>query len=171
MGNGIAKLLERALPQGAQTAENVARIRPAFLDYYEKHLTDFTRPYAGITDVLHALCARGIKPAVASNKYQYATEEIIRHFFGEIPFAAVLGQREGVPVKPDPQIVHEILARTGETQNTCRYVGDSETDMQTAKNAGVPVCAVTWGFRPQAELARFTPDFWAHRPQDILEIF
>ena len=170
VGNGIGKLLERALPQGAQTPQNVEKLRPAFLAYYDAHLTDFTRPYAGIEELLKNLCARGIKLAVASNKYQRATEKLITHFFADIPFAAVLGQRDHVPSKPDAHVVREILALSHETRETCWYVGDSQVDMQTAKNAGVRVCAVTWGFRTKEELAVYAPDFYVDTPADILPL-
>ena len=170
VGNGIGKLLERALPQGAQTPQNAAKLRPAFLAYYDAHLTDFTRPYAGIEELLKNLCARGIKLAVASNKYQRATEKLITHFFGDTPFVAVLGQRENIPSKPDAHVVREILSLSRETRETCWYVGDSQVDMQTAKNAGVRVCAVTWGFRTKEELAVYAPDFYADTPSDILRL-
>ena len=170
VGNGITKLLERALPEGEQTAQNVEKIRPFFLDYYDNHLADFTRPYVGIYDLLKTLSARGIKLAVASNKYQAATEKLINRFFDGISFAAVLGQRENVPTKPDPFVVREILSASGETEQTCLFVGDSQVDMQTAHNSGVHVCAVTWGFRTREELAAFRPDFTADSPDDILRI-
>jgi len=168
VGNGIMKLLERALPDGEQTAQNVARIRPAFFSYYDAHLTDFTRPYTGIAQLLKQLCARGIKLAVASNKYQSATEKLIKHFFAGISFTAVLGQRENVPIKPDAQVVREILSLAGETEKTCLYIGDSDVDMQTARNAGVRACAVTWGFRKREVLEKYNPDFYADIPADIL---
>ena len=170
VGNGITKLLERALPTGEQTAENIAKIRPAFFAYYNAHLTDFTRPYQDIVPLLGALAKRGVKLAVASNKYQYATEKLITHFFAGIPFAAVLGQRENVPVKPDAHIVREILAAAHETEQTCLYIGDSEVDMQTARNAGVRVCAVTWGFREKEILQAYRPDFIVSRPLEILAL-
>jgi phosphoglycolate phosphatase len=169
VGNGITKLLERALPEGQQTAQNVAKIRPAFLSYYDDHLADFTRPYPSIEALLHALSERGVKLAVASNKYQRATEKLVSRFFAAIPFAAVLGQRENIPVKPDAHIVREILSAAGETEKTCLYIGDSEVDMQTAHHAGVRVCAVTWGFRQREVLEKYTPDCWADCPSEILK--
>lgn len=170
VGNGIGKLLERALPPGEQTPQNVENLRPTFLAYYGEHLTDFTRPYAGIKELLKNLAARGIKLAVASNKYQRATEKLITHFFGDTPFVAVLGQRENVPIKPNAHVVREILSLSHETRETCLYVGDSQVDMQTAKNAGVRVCAVTWGFRTKEELAVYSPDFYADTPAEILHL-
>lgn len=171
VGNGITKLLERALPQGQQSPENIARIRPFFFSYYDAHITDFTRPYAGINELLHALAARGVKLAVASNKYQEGTEKLIKHFFAHTPFVSVLGQRENVPVKPDAYVVREILSLARETEKNCLYIGDSDVDIQTAHNAGVRVCAVTWGFRTREMLEKYHPDFFADKPADILRLF
>ncbi len=170
VGTGVRKLLERALPYGQQTPAHVARMKDAFFAYYDVHLTDFTRPYNGIVQMLCALQARGIKVAVASNKYQRATERLVQHFFPSIAFAAVLGQREGVPTKPHPQMVFDCLARANESMSTTLYVGDSDVDMQTAQNAGVKACGVTWGFRSRDVLAAFHPAYLVDTPHQILEI-
>ena len=170
VGNGVNKLLERALPDGHKTAREVEKIRPAFFAYYDAHLTDVTRPYPGIPEVVSRLAGRGVKLAVASNKYQSATEKLVKHFFPQIPFAAVLGQRERIAVKPNPAIVEEILWLSGVSQEETLYVGDSDVDMQTAQNAGVRVCAVTWGFRSREELAAFKPDFITDNPAEIADM-
>ena len=170
VGNGVSKLLERALPHGQQTPENMLRMKTAFFAYYDVHLADFTQPYCGVPELLRALHARGVKLAVASNKYQRAAERLISHFFPSVSFAAVLGQREGVPVKPHPQIVQDILAAAGQTPAKALYVGDSDVDMQTAQNAGVKACGVTWGFRPRELLAAYQPAYLVDTPHQILEI-
>lgn len=170
VGNGVDKLLERALAEPVRTPENIARMRGAFLRYYDDHLADHTHPYSSMRGILSALAARGVKLAVASNKYQSATERLIRHFFPQIPFAAVLGQRDNVPVKPHPQIVQDILAVTGETKENCWYVGDSEVDMQTAQNAGVKACAVTWGFKPREVLVACKPQRLIDTPQELVNL-
>lgn len=170
VGNGVSKLLQRALPAGEDTIEQVDRLRKDFVNYYDRHLWDSTFAYAGIEEVLNFCHARAIKLAVASNKYQHATQRLVTHFFASTPFAAVLGQREGIPVKPHPQIVYDILHRTQETAAGCLYVGDSPVDVQTAQNAGVRVCAVTWGFCPQAELAKCRPDYLLHTPPQLAEV-
>ncbi len=167
VGNGVNKLLERALPPEHKTASDLEKIRPAFFDYYDHHLTDFTKPYPGMPELLQTLQNRGIQLAVASNKYQSATERLVKHFFPQISFVAVLGQREGIPVKPDPAIVNEILLLSGAGREFTLYVGDSDVDMQTAKNAGVRVCGVTWGFRTRDVLAAYRPDFLADSPEQI----
>ncbi len=168
VGNGVTKLLERALPSGQQTPANVARLKQSFFTYYNTHLTDFTRPYPGIVEVLSALQTRGVKLAVASNKYQTATERLIQHFFPKILFVSVWGQRESIPLKPHPQVVQSIMATAGETVAHTLYVGDSEVDMQTAQNAGVKACGVTWGFRSREALAAFYPDYLIDTPRQLL---
>ncbi len=170
VGNGINKLFERALPAVARTPENILRVRELFVPYYNAHGTDLTRPYEGICTVLDQLQQRGLKLAVASNKYQEATRELVAHYFPQIPFSAVLGQREGLPTKPNPLFVQEIFTQTGVSAPDTLYVGDSEVDMQTARNAGVDACAVTWGFRTEQELASFTPAYMVHAPYEILQI-
>lgn len=167
VGNGVTKLLERALPDGAKTPENVERMREEFFKYYDEHLWDKTTVYPGITELLEALQTQGALLAVASNKYQSATERLVKHFFPQIHFLDVLGQRDGVPVKPDPDIVHEILLSAGVKKEDVLYVGDSDVDMQTAQNAGVRVCAVTWGFRSRELLEGYRPDFITGNPADI----
>ena len=152
VGNGINKLFERALPEGERTEANIARIREKFLIHYDQHNADKSRPYEGIPDLLETLDKRGILLAVASNKYQAATEKLVTHFFPQIHFAAIFGQREGVPTKPNPQIVEDILGITNIGINETLYVGDSGVDMQTALNSKVEACGVTWGFRPIEEL-------------------
>lgn len=170
VGNGINKLFERALPEGAKTEENIRRIRETFLPYYDKHYTDYSLPYPGITDLLASLRDRGIKLAVASNKYQSATQELVRHFFPKIPFEIVLGQREGIPAKPDPAIVNEVLNHTGIAKEATLYVGDSGVDMQTVLNSGVDGVGVTWGFRPRQEIETFAPKHIVDAPLDILSL-
>ena len=170
VGNGINKLFERALPEGAKTEENVLRVRKEFIPHYNDHNTDKSQPYAGIPELLHRLSERGVMLAVASNKYHSATEKLISYYFPHIPFVAVLGQREGIPPKPDPAIVYDILAIAHASKEETLYVGDSGVDMQTAINSGVTACGVTWGFRPKSELEKYQPSYLADKTEDILEL-
>lgn len=170
VGNGINKLFERALPERERTEANIARIREKFLIHYDQHNADKSRPYEGIPDLLETLDKRGILLAVASNKYQAATEKLVTHFFPQIHFAAIFGQREGVPTKPNPQIVEDILGITNIGINETLYVGDSGVDMQTALNSKVEACGVTWGFRPIEELEQFHPAHIVHTPEEILKL-
>ena len=155
VGNGINNLFRRSLPEGEKTDENVLRVRREFIPYYNAHNTDLSRPYPGMVELLEALQTEGILLAVASNKYQEATTKIIGELYPSIRFSAVLGQREGINIKPDPQIVFDILQATGVDKAGVLYVGDSGVDMQTGLNAGVETCGVTWGFRPRTELEPF----------------
>lgn len=167
VGNGINKLFERALPDGEKTEENVLRVRQEFVPYYDQHNADKSRRYPGVTELLETLQTAGMQLAVASNKYQAATEKLIAHYFPNIKFTAVFGQREGIPVKPDPIIVKEILQIAKVQEEETLYVGDSGVDMQTAINAGVTSCGVTWGFRPRTELESFHPDHIVDNAEEI----
>lgn len=153
VGNGVMRLVERALPGHMRDAQTVTTVRADFVKYYLAHIDTHTRPYEGVDDLLAELVRRGVRLAVASNKFHIATEGLVRRFFGQIPFVAVFGQREGVPLKPDPAVVNEILALTGVPRERVLYVGDSGVDMQTATAAGVRSVGVTWGFRDRAELS------------------
>lgn len=167
VGNGINKLFERALPDGEKTEANVLRVREEFIPYYDLHNADESRPYPGIPELLETLQAQGMQLAVASNKYQTATEKLVAHYFPQIRFIAVFGQREGVKVKPDATIVEDILCISGTPKEEVLYVGDSGVDMQTALNAGVTACGVTWGFRPRTELEGFHPQYIVDKAEEI----
>ena len=164
VGNGINKLFERALPEGEKTEENVLRVRNEFIPYYDIHNADDSCPYPGISALLSYLQSAGIQIAVASNKYQAATEKLVAHYFPEIRFTAVFGQREGVNVKPDPTVVLDILKLADVRKEDVLYVGE---DMQTAANAGVTACGVTWGFRPRTELEEFAPQYITETAEEI----
>ena len=169
VGNGINKLLERALPPHEQTEENVMRMRSHFVPYYDVHNADLSSPYPGIVNLLEDLQAKGIQIAVASNKYQAATVKLVKQYFPSIDFVEILGQREGINVKPDPTIVFDILKKAKVSCEETLYVGDSGVDMQTAINAGVDAVGVTWGFRPRAELESFRPMGLIDKAKELLE--
>ena len=167
VGNGINKLFFRALPEEARTEENVMRIRSLFVPYYNEHNADDSRPYPGVSELLRTLQAQGIQLAVASNKYQQATAKLVGHFFPDIRFAAVYGQREGVAIKPDPAIVADILNDTGISRADTIYIGDSGVDMQTARNAEVESIGVSWGFRSVEELIDNGAEHIVHHAGEI----
>ena len=167
VGNGINKLFYRALPEEARTEENVLRIRSLFVPYYNEHNADDSRPYPGVSELLRELQAQGIQVAVASNKYQQATVKLVGHFFPDIRFAAVYGQREGVAIKPDPTIVADILNDTDISRADTIYIGDSGVDMQTARNAEVESIGVSWGFRSVEELIDNGAEHIVHRAEEI----
>ena len=170
VGNGINKLIERALPEQHRNETTVLRLREYFVPFYDKHNCDLTRPYNGIPELLKALKAAGHTLAVASNKYQAATEKIVAHFFPNT-FDVVLGERAGIPRKPDPQIVWDILASLPSTINhkpSTLYVGDSLVDAATAKAANLPFVACTWGFCTKEQLLTAQPDYMITHPLELL---
>jgi len=140
VGNGIMRLVERALPEALRTPYTVDAVRRDFVAYYLAHIDEHTLPYEGIPELLDELQRRGVRLAVASNKFQAGTEKLVGLFFPGVTFAAVLGQRPGVPLKPSPAVVEEILARTGTAREEVLYVGDSGVDIETAA-AGRPPAA------------------------------
>lgn len=170
VGNGVRRLIERVLPEDCRTPSEIERLLAHFRRYYNEHLTDATVPYPGITELLESLRLRGIDVAVASNKYQAAVERLILHFFPQIEWAAVEGQKEGVPVKPDPSIVFGILQRCPTPKRHVVYVGDSGVDMDTARRASVTAVGVTWGFRSEKELREHYADYIVSEPDRILGI-
>ena len=186
VGNGINKLIERALPEGHRNEATVLRLREHFVPFYDEHNCDLTRPYDGIPELLQTLKAAGHTLAVASNKYQAATEKIVAQLFPGV-FDVVLGEREGIPRKPDPQIVWDIIHRLSPLASNLSpltsnlspltsnlspiyYIGDSLVDAATARAANLPFVACTWGFCTKEQLLTVTPDHMVDHPLDILTL-
>lgn len=170
VGNGIMRLVERALPEELRTAESVAAARQDFLSYYIDHIDRKTKPYEGIVQLLNDLQAAGVSLAVASNKFQAGTGELIHRFFPEIGWVAVYGQRPDVPLKPDPAVVEEILSGVNIPRERILYVGDSGVDIETAHRAGIKAVGVTWGFRSRSELEAAGADRIVDRAEEILSL-
>ena len=153
VGGGIKRLVERALPQelaadDAYVEECVAQFRRYYVDNIDRH----TIPYEGMAELLRALRKQGVAVAVASNKFQHGTERLVAKFFGDIDFIAVEGNREGMPLKPDPKVVDNILAKAGVERSRAIMVGDSGIDIRTAAAASIASVGVAWGFRYAEEL-------------------
>jgi len=170
VGRGITNLFKGAVPPGCDTPETIGRMRKLFLAHYGEHLCDRTHPYPGIPELLKHITERGVRIAVASNKYQAGAETIIVHFFGKYAWTAILGQREGYPIKPDPGIVTLCMEAAGVTEPDVLYVGDSNVDMQTGLNAGVDTVGVTWGFRSREELEAFRPAAVVDTPAQLEDL-
>ena len=170
VGNGVRNLIRKALPDDMRTDSIIESLLKDFKEYYNEHNTDCTKPYDGIEELLRNLQDNGVKIAVASNKYQQATEKIIAHYFGDIDFVAVYGQREGVNVKPDPSVVFSILSDAKVPKSEVLYVGDSGVDMETARRACVDSVGVTWGFRSEKELNEYHADMIVNKASDIFDI-
>ncbi len=153
VGNGMRKLIMRALPDDKAADDAfVDSTLASFLDYYAEHIDVYTTPYPGIPELISALSTSGYKLAVASNKIQAGAERLIAKFFPDIPFVAVMGNSPKYPLKPDAAVVEYIMNKAGTDRAHTIMVGDSGTDIQTARNAGIPIIAVSWGFRPRHEL-------------------
>ena len=175
VGNGINKLIERALPEEHRNEQTLLQVREYFVPFYDEHNCDLTRPYEGIPQLLQALKEQGHQLAVASNKYQAATEKIVAQLFPGI-FDMVLGERENIARKPDPQIVYDIFesleyrAYGEECKGEVLYIGDSLVDAETAKAANLPFVACTWGFCTEEQLQTAQPDHLIHHPLEVLKI-
>ncbi|HNW87556.1 MAG TPA: HAD-IA family hydrolase [Candidatus Limiplasma sp.] len=157
VGNGIRKLIERALPGGAADPYMEAALTE-FKRYYTGHCNVRTRPYEGVTDAMSALAEAGIKLAVVSNKNDEAVRALSRAYFGSLVTVAV-GGREGVSRKPAPDMPMLALEALGATPERSLFVGDSDVDRQTALNTGMDCMLVTWGFRDREMLAALAPRF------------
>ena len=170
VGNGVRRLITRVLPEDARDDETIDRVLADFLEFYDEHCTDYTKPYNGMPELLQDLRDLGVDMAVASNKYQKAVDKIISHFFPDFNFIAVEGHREGVNVKPDPSVVFSILAKAKTIKADTLYVGDSGVDMETARRACIDSVGVTWGFRSKKELVEYHADAIVNNPVEILDI-
>lgn len=152
VGDGVIKLMERVLPDGKKTAEEIDRLLKIYIDYYAKHSFDKTIPYDGVADMLMQLCKRGIKCAVVTNKPDAQSKIIVERFFGDKIFDAVTGNTKDYPPKPAPDIAIKTLKEIGVRPEEALFVGDTGVDMLTAKNTGCVPVGVTWGFRLKEEL-------------------
>ena len=153
VGGGIKRLVERALP--AELAADEAYVEECvaqFRRYYVDNIDRYTVPYDGMCELLRRLRNEGVQVAVASNKFQHGTDRLVAKFFGDVDFVAVEGNREGAPLKPDPQIVNGILAKAGVGREEAVMIGDSGIDIRTAAAAGIDSIGVAWGFRFAEEL-------------------
>lgn len=156
VGHGARNLMSQALPAEHKDDETLIDVVLAdFRKYYNAHIDVFTKPFLGIQELIGELHRKDIKLAVASNKFQEGTEHLIKEFFPDIPFVAILGNRPGFPLKPDPEVVGEVLEKVGLFQADAVMVGDSDTDMETAANGGITGIAVGWGYRDMRDRTKW----------------
>ena len=153
VGHGAHNLIRQALPDGHKDDDMVEAAYNDFRAYYTAHIDVHTKSFPGIHELMTTLHQAGVLLAVASNKFQEGTEHLIQEFFPDIPFVAILGSRPDFPLKPSPEIVGEVLKKSGVQREETVMVGDSETDMETAANGGIDGIAVGWGYRDMRELA------------------
>lgn len=165
VGNGVKKLMERAIPDGLNNPlfeETFATFR----QHYMQHNLDTTQPYPGIMQLLEQLKAEGKNIAVVSNKFYAATRELCRHFFGDLVPVAI-GEREDIRKKPAPDTVIEALRELGVDKEGAVYIGDSDVDIMTAKNSGMPCVSVLWGFRDKEFLLEHGATTLISQPEDM----
>jgi len=159
VGKGAKNLVSQMLlANGSEREEDFAKVYPYYNDSYDREPIYLATPYPGIPELLTQLKAEGIKLAVLSNKPHSTTRQIVTALFGEDCFDLVYGQREGIPLKPDPAALAGIMAELSVAAEECVYVGDTATDMKTGKNAGAFTVGVLWGFRDEPELKAENPE-------------
>lgn len=168
VGNGVRKLMERAVPEDTPT-DLFEKCFDAFRAYYIIHCQDHTRLYPGIASLLTALHAKGYRMAVVSNKLQKGVDELADLFFNGV-IDVTIGEQPGIPRKPEPDMVRHALDRLGVSKEEAIYVGDSDVDLQTASNAGLPCISVLWGFRNRDFLACHGATIFVESPQEILAL-
>lgn len=167
VGNGVRLLMERAIPDGAANPyfeETFATFR----QYYMEHSQDHTRPYEGVAEVIRQLRQRGCRLAVVSNKFYAATQELVRHFFPEVEVAIGEHEAEGIRKKPAPDTVLEAFRQLGIGKENAVYVGDSDVDIATARNSGLPCISVLWGFRDRDFLLAHGAVTLISNPEELL---
>ena len=170
VGRGFHKLVNDALPEGEAaklSSDQLTALIAEARARYGENMCERTKPYAGITDALHQLAADGHALAVLSNKPDDLTVELVRRYFPDVPFALVRGGREGVPLKPEPDAPLDMLRHMDFLPERSFYVGDSNVDIFTARNAGMISIGVAWGFRGADELRAAQADHVIDTPEAL----
>lgn len=166
VGNGVKKLMERCVPQGVENPM-FEKVFACFRAYYLTHNEVCTRPYDGVVELLETLVREGKGVAVVSNKFDAATKALVEKYFGPWVHVAI-GESEAVSKKPAPDMVYEAMRQLGCTASSAVYVGDSDVDIDTARNSGLPCISVLWGFRSEIFLVDHGATTLVHSPMDIL---
>ena len=166
VGNGIPKLVERFSPENTRSPLMLANTLHQFNRYYGAHNMESTHPYPGIPELLRELHDRGLQMAVCSNKADNFSRAIVEHYYPGV-FDLVRGNLNGMPVKPDPTVVREIMRDLDASYLSAVMVGDSSVDIQTGHNAGIKACGVTWGFRSRENLVEAAADAIADTPAEL----
>jgi phosphoglycolate phosphatase len=165
VGNGVKKLMERAIPNGLENPLFEETLQ-TFRQHYLLHNLDTTLPYPGIMEMLQQLKAQGKRIAVVSNKFYAATQDLCKHFFGDTIQVAI-GEREDIKKKPAPDTVLEALRQLQVTRQDAVYVGDGEVDVETARNSGIPCISVLWGFRSKSFLLSHGATTFIETPNEL----
>lgn len=165
VGNGIRRLVVRLVPTGTDAALEEA-VFARFQEEYRKHCSDETAPYAGVSELLRRLRAEGCLVAIVSNKADFAVQALMKRYFAGL-YDVALGEMEGLARKPAPDMVEAVEKKLGVKREDAVYVGDSEVDVETAKNAGLFCVSVTWGFRDAAVLAEHGARYFVHTVPEL----
>lgn len=168
VGNGVRKLMERAIPAGTENPKFEETFE-TFRKHYLVHSLDTTKPYPGVLQMLQALRLQDKNLAIVSNKFYEATQSLCRHFFGDYVSVAI-GERENIRKKPAPDTVMEALRQLGVNADNAVYVGDSDVDIMTARNSGMPCISVLWGFRTRKFLLEHGAERFINSPEELLQI-
>lgn len=169
VGDGVLNFVKRVAPEWEKSPLITASATQLFCEYYDKHDAEFTRPYAGMVELLQELKDKGVKLGIYSNKKHSFCQQLADHYFPGL-FMHVQGKEQGGALKPDAEGTNRVLEAIEANPATTLFVGDSVVDMETARNANVKSCAVSWGFRSEAELKAANPDFWVATTSDIRKI-
>lgn len=169
IGNGIPKLIERALPEVNRNAYTIEVVKEIFLKYYSVHFADKTVAYGGMKETVTELKNRGLKLAVVTNKADNMAKSVVKAVYGDI-FDIVVGLNDKFPAKPNAASTLDTLNKLSVTPDECVFVGDSAVDIQTANNAGIKSVGVLWGFRDREELMENGATYIIDNPQELLQI-
>jgi len=167
IGNGVEVLVKKALPDNI-SKEDFEKYYKEISEVYRENQMNKTHPYDGIKDMLQGLKDKGVKINILSNKPDNFTQEVVKHYFPEFEFAVIRGALPDVPKKPAPDAVYSIVEQNGIDKQDFLYVGDTSTDMQTAKNAGLTAVGVLWGYRNEQELKENGADYIISKPEELL---
>lgn len=170
LGNGVRKLIEMALPENT-SEDMIERVISCFLQHYTSHCKDHSRPYDGILELLSSLKKMGVKMAIVSNKPDVEVKKLNAEHFAEfIDVALGENEKSGIPRKPSPAMVYEAINQLGSEPEKCLYVGDSDVDILTARNAGIDCLSVTWGFKTAEFLSQFGATKMIDEPSQMMEM-
>ncbi len=170
IGNGFRILVERCLPLGIDEA-TISKVHKSFVEDYNNNYMNNTLPYDGILEILKLLESKGIKLGINSNKRDDFVQKMVSKYFGDIDFVRVIGALKEIPNKPDPYSANEIAKSMNLDVSEILYIGDSDTDIYTAKNAGIDGAGVLWGFRSYGELKDAGAKYLFANPQELIQLF
>ena len=170
VGGGMKNLIHKSLPESERNEETEKKVLADFLEYYSEHFADETCLYDGIAELLSALKNKGMSLAVVTNKAQDMTDLVMKKLFSDNTFDYIIGKRDGIPTKPDPEPAFIAIDKLGVNSDECIFVGDSGVDMLTALNCGALPVGVLWGFRSAEELKKSGSRFLLNEPEELIKL-